>query len=179
MRVELCIATILISLTFAIFGCTPSPLTPPSLFAQSVLIADSQKAMIVLYRSTEESFWFKSDLANIHIDGKPFICLAEGEYLPVYLAEGEHRIEASFSHSATLDFDKPAKTTLKLKSGDVFYILIVPEWEGIGFTTLYFLPIPVPGAAAEVYITSEEEARKLMGKLLEGDLLKKRFLKEN
>lgn len=179
MRAELCIKITLILLAFTIFGCSPQPLTPPSPFARSVLIADSQKAMIVLYRSTKESFWFKSDLAEIYIDGEPFIYLAEGEYLPVYLAEGEHRIEASYSHSATLDFDKPAKAILKLKPGDVFYVLIIPEWEGIGFAPYYFLPLPVPGTAAKVYITSEEEARKRIGNLLEGDLLKRRFMKDN
>ena len=179
MRAEWCIAITLIFLAFIIFGCSPQPLTPPSPFARSVLIADSQKAMVVLYRSTKESFWFKSDLAEIHIDGEPFIYLAEGEYLPVYLDEGEHTIEASYSHSATLDFDKPAKANLKLKLGDVFYVLIVPEWQGIGFAPYYFLPLPVPGAAANVYITSEEEAQRMMGSLLEGDLLKRRFLKDN
>jgi len=178
MKVVLFLSAIFTCLTCAIFGCTTTPHTPPSPFAQAVLGRDSQKATIVLYRSTEESFWFKNGIAKIYIDGTPFVYLDEGEYLPVYLTEGEHSIEASYSHSATLDFDKPAKATLNLKSEDVFYVLIVPEWEGIGFFSYFFLPIPVPGAAAEIHITSEEKARKWMGKLLEGELLKNRLLDE-
>ena len=77
-------------------GCASTPVQPISEFEQSVYRDAPGKGSVVIYRSIAESAVNKSVTADIYIDKQPFIGMKGGEYVPIFLPEGEHDIEIRF-----------------------------------------------------------------------------------
>jgi hypothetical protein len=135
-----------------------------------------QKALIYIYRSTEEHWWHKTLFVDIYLDGRPFIQLKGGEYVMVYLPSGTHSITVEYDRYSG-DFQHPRdEKTAQLDSGDVLYAEIVPSHQGTTWVWDFPSPVPVPlpGAHVQVTFQPEEKAREVLGRRLDRDMVRER-----
>jgi len=170
----------LIILTFLtsallISGCATAP--PLSQFENSLITNDPQKASVVIYRSTEES-WIHRVFIDVHVDEHPFMRLIRGEYIQIYLPVGRHRIKVDYPrYSGDVNDDAEDQKMIDLKPGDVLYMEIVPSFKGWtwGCVVTYFpMCVPLPGPKVDLFLKTEEDARKVMGKAVDRELLRER-----
>lgn len=145
---------------------------PLSEFENSILTEGSQKASVIVYRSTEESWWHKTMFVDIQLDGHPFMQLKGGEYVQIHLSAGVHRIKVEYDRYSG-DYQQPGDLRVfDMAPGEVFYMEIIPSHEGITWAWGFPLfPVPLPGARVELIFQSESDARKVLGKSVDKELL--------
>ena len=149
---------------------------PLSEFENSLMTNSPQKGTVVIYRSIEES-WMHSVFVNIHVDGRPFTRLMKGEYVQIFLPVGRHRIRVEYPRYPGVDHDPEDLKVIDLKNEQFLYVEIVPSFEGTtwGCGFVYFpICVPLPGAKVDLILEAEEDARKVMGKMLDSGLLRER-----
>lgn len=155
-------------------GCaSPLPLAEAD---AALLAADPQKAAVVIYRSTAESWSHRPIPARIHIDGVPFMRLLGGEYVQIYLPGGPHEIGVEYSRDCELVTHAAAQAML-LQPGQVLYLEIVPSFGDLTWiycSPFQLVPFPMPGSSVELFLKAEDDARKNLGKAVEGELLLRR-----
>ncbi len=159
---------------FLLGGCVSPP--PLSDFERSLYTDEPQKASIVIYRSTGESWIDKPIPALIHIDGAPFARLLGGEYIKIYLSGGQHGIEVKYYRDCELEIAKAVQTII-LTPQQTLYLQIVPSFGGMTWifcSPFQLVPIPMIGSAVKLFLREEEDALGDMGKAVDEELLKTR-----
>jgi len=157
-----------------ISGCATTP--PLSEFENSLITNSPQKTSVVIYRSIEES-WMHNVFINVLVDGHSFTQLKRGEYVQIYLPIARHGIKVEYPRYSGAGQDPEDLKMIDLKPGQVLYIEIVPGFEGMtwGCVVAYFpICVPLPAPIVDLYLKTEEDARKIMGKAMDRELLRER-----
>ena len=114
---------------------------------------------------------------DVYVDEHPFMRLIRGEYIQIYLPVGRHRIKVDYPRYSAASHDTEDQKMIDLKPGDVLYMEIVPSFEGWtwGCAVTYFpMCVPLPGPKVDLFLKTEEDARKVMGKAVDRELLRER-----